>query len=74
MQPERIVKMYKKSIGGILTRKFTENGLMKRGYVLLEEEEIKKYSGGKGCLLAIVFLPLALLGGKKYVKCTYGKN
>lgn len=48
-----------------------EASLFRKGYFVYSEEEVKQYSGGKGCLLAIVFLPLALLGGKKYIKVTY---
>lgn len=71
MEAPIIVKQYPKGMNGYLTRKMTEASLFKKGYVIYSEEEVKQYSGGKGCALALIFLPLALLGGKKYIKVTY---
>ena len=71
MKAQTIVKKYPKGLNGSLKRKMAEIGLSRKGYVVQCEEEVKEYSGGKGLLLGLIFLPLALLGGKKYVKVTY---
>jgi len=71
MKAPVIIKQYPKGMNGYLTRKATEAKLFKQGYSVYSEEEVKQYSGGKGCALALIFLPLALFGGKKYTKVTY---
>jgi hypothetical protein len=71
MEAPVIIKQYPKGINGALTRKMAEAGLFRKGYFVYSEEEVKQYSGGKGCALALIFLPLALLGGKKYIKVIY---
>ncbi|HBI50246.1 MAG TPA: hypothetical protein DDY21_00130 [Candidatus Moranbacteria bacterium] len=69
-----IIKTYKKSINGFAERKLDEKMLGLRGYSIVEEEEIKQYNGAKGCLLFLLFPPLALLGRSKFIKITYEKN
>lgn len=69
---KRIIKKYKK--GGLndgIQRKIDEKRLTKKGYVVVETEEVKEYSGGKGCILFLIFPPLAFFGGTKYIKVTY---
>lgn len=71
---QTIIKTYPKSINGSFKRSAAEAMLKLRGYYPVAEEEIKQYSGGKGLLLGLLFLPLALLGGRKYIKVTYEKR
>jgi hypothetical protein len=71
MKSPVIVKQYPKSLNGSLTRKMTEASLFRKGYFVYSEEETKQFSGGKAFGLGLIFLPLALLGGKKYVRVTY---
>lgn len=71
MKAPVIVKQYPKSLNGLLTRKMTEASLFRKGYFVYSEEEAKQFSGGKALGLGLIFLPLALLGGKKYTKVTY---
>ncbi|NTW26868.1 MAG: hypothetical protein HGA36_00930 [Candidatus Moranbacteria bacterium] len=74
MKAPVIIKQYKK--GDFLNRKMTEFGLFRKGYAVYSEEEVKQFSGGKALGLGLVFLPLALLGSKRYIKVTYhlGEN
>ena len=44
------------------------------GWQVVKEEETQAYNGKKGLLLGLLFLPLALLGGSKYIDVTYRKN
>lgn len=69
---DRIIKVYKK--GDFVKRKIDEKALALRGYYPVEEEEIQQYSGGKGLLLGLIFLPLALLGHSKKIKVTYERK
>lgn len=71
MKAPVIIKQYPKGMNGYLSRKAAEAKLFRQGYFVYSEEEVKQYSGGKGCVLALIFLPLALFGGKKYIKVTY---
>lgn len=68
-KPHRIIKTY--NVSNPYGRKLEEKKLAKSGYYPVEEEELKKYSAGKGIALGLVFLPLALLGGVKKVRVTY---
>ncbi len=45
-----------------------------RGWKVIEEKEIGGYSAGKGLLLGLLWLPLALFGGTKYIEVTYEKK
>ena len=67
----RIIKTYKRN--DLVKRKIDEKLLAARGYFPVEEEEIKQYSGGKGLVLGLIFLPLALLGHRSMIKVTYEK-
>jgi hypothetical protein len=69
MYSARIVRTYKK--GDILGRVADEKMLALRGYHPVSEEEVQQYSATKGCLLALLFLPLALFGHTRYIKVTY---
>lgn len=71
MRPQTIIKTYKKGLSGWVRRSIGTWLMEKRGYTVTSIEEFKQYSGGKGCLLAIIFLPLALLGGTRYVRVTF---
>lgn len=71
MRASKIIKKYPKSATGWIEKKIGIWWMDKRGYFVGEIEDYKEYSGGKGCLLALIFLPLALLGGKKYWKITF---
>jgi hypothetical protein len=64
-------KVYKKD--DVLNRWLTEK-MHFRGWDVVEEKEIQQYNGGKGLLLGLVFLPLALLGHSKYIEVTYSKT
>jgi len=69
---KRIIKKYKKgSLQDIINRKIYEKRIFKKGYIIAETEEVKEYSGGKGCILFLIFPPLAFFGGTKYLKVTY---
>lgn len=65
---------YPKGLNGKMQRALKEAVLLKQGWQVVEEKEVKKYSGGKGLLLGLLFLPLALLGGKKYIEVTYERT
>ncbi len=69
MKTPVIVKQYKKN--DFLGRKMKEVILFKKGYFIYSEEETKGFSGAKAFGLGILFLPLALFGGRKYIKVTY---
>lgn len=43
-------------------------------YVLVEERDVKKFSAGKGLILALIFLPLVLFAGSPKVECVYEKQ
>lgn len=68
---KRKIVTYKKS--DIVGRKMNE-ALYFRGWDIVEEKEIGGYSVGKGFLLALIFLPLALFGGVKKIEVTYEKT
>jgi len=72
--PFEIKKRYKKSLSGKMERSIKERGLFKKGYFVYSEEEVKQFNSGKGCLLAIIFLPLVLFGRSKYVDVVYRQN
>ncbi len=44
------------------------------GWEVIAETETQAYNGKKGLLLGLIFLPLALLGGTKYIDVTYKKT
>ena len=69
---KQIIRTYKK--GAWLGRKLDEKKLAMRGYYPISEEEISQYSGGKGIILALIFLPLALLGHVKKIRVIYQKD
>jgi hypothetical protein len=62
---------YKK--GDIVRRKLKEATLL-RGWKVVEEKETGGFSAGKGFLLGLLFLPLALFGFGTYVEVTYEKE
>ncbi len=74
MKPQQIIKKYPKSMTGYASRKRQEFFLFRQGYIVFSEETVKNYSGGKGLLLGLIFLPLALLGGRKYTQVTYTRE
>ena len=45
-----------------------------RGWHVVEEKESGGYNAGKGFLLGLLFLPLALFGFSGYIEVTYEKN
>lgn len=55
-------------------RKIKEVFLLNNGWRVLREEEIKEFNAAKGCLLAILFLPLVFFGFSKKIKVTYIKD
>ena len=67
-----IIKTYKKF--DPIKRKMDEKTFALRGYYVVSEEEVQEYSGGKGLILGLIFLPLALLGHTKKVKVTYERK
>ena len=72
MSASKIIKVYKK--GDFINRGIDEKMLNLRGFYKTEEEEIQQYSGGKGLLLGLIFLPLALLGNTKRIRVTYERQ
>jgi len=64
-------KVYKK--GDFLNRWLTEK-IYLRGWEVIEEKEVQQYNGGKGLMLGLLFLPLALLGHSKYTEVAYQKK
>lgn len=62
---------YKK--GDVVGRWLKETFFL-RGWHVVEEKESGGFSAGKGFLLALIFLPLALFGFGSYVEVTYEKN
>lgn len=66
-----IVKKYPKSLSGLIEKKIGIWWMEKRGYIVYAMEDCKEFSGGKALGLGLLFLPLALLGGKKYWKVTF---
>jgi len=70
------IKRYPKHQGllGKTERKIEEAKLKRNGFVKIGEEEVSEYSGGKGCLLFLLFPPLAFFGKRKYIKVTWAKN
>lgn len=67
----RKVVRYKK--GDIVGRKLKEATLL-RGWRIVEEKEVGGFSAGKGFLLALLFLPLAIFGFGTYIEVTYEKQ
>lgn len=64
------IKRYKKyDINRIIDKK-----LFMRGWTVMSEKEVGGYSTGKGLLLGLLWLPLALFGGTKYIEVTYEKK
>lgn len=45
-----------------------------RGWKVVEEREVGGFSAGKGFLLGLIFLPLALFGFGSYLEVTYEKK
>lgn len=45
-----------------------------RGWHIVEERDASGYNAGKGILLGLLFLPLALFGFSKYIEVTYERN
>lgn len=74
-QPKQIVKYWAKPVLGVqdLKRVVFEKWASANGYELISEEDDSKFSGGKAFGLALLFLPLALFGHSKKLKCTYEK-
>lgn len=66
-----VKKTYKRGIFGEIERSFAERGLKKKGYIVYSESDVKRYSAGKGIVLGLIFLPLALFGGARYIEVTY---
>lgn len=67
----RKVVRYKK--GQFVQRKIKEATTL-RGWKVVEEREVGGYSAGKGFLLGLLFLPLALFGFSNYLEVTYEKK
>jgi hypothetical protein len=65
-----IVRTYKKN--DPFSRAVDAKLLKLRGYSPIKEEEVTGYNAGKGILLGLFFLPLALFGFGKRIKITYG--
>lgn len=74
--PITMIKRYPKTQGivGIAERKIAEATYKRKGFVKVSEEEVEEYSGGKGCLLFMIFPPLAFFGKRKYIKVTWAKE
>ena len=70
-KPIEVKRRFKKGMFGSIERAVAEMGLRRKGYIVFSEADVKAYSGGKGLLLGLIFLPLALLGGSRYVEVTY---
>ncbi len=70
----KIIKIYPQSKPGERQRALVEKQLFEEGYKVESEEEIKEWSSGKACCLAIIFLPLIFFGKVKKVRVTYTKN
>ena len=71
MKPKMLIKEYKKTVMGSVYRKMTEKKLYSDGYFIYQEEELKKFNAGKGCLMLIIFFPLVFFCRDKWVKVTY---
>lgn len=56
--------------GDIVRRKFADSVTM-RGWKVVEEREVGGFSAGKGFLLGLLFLPLAIFGFGTYIEVTY---
>lgn len=69
----KIYKYKKYDLNDSIKRKLREKTSLKNWHIV-EEKEVSGFSSGAGCLLAIIFLPLALLGIGKYTEVTYEKN
>lgn len=65
------VKRFKRGLSGSIDRSVHRKWMESRGWRVVREEEVKAYNGGKGCLLFLIFPPLAFLGGSKYIDVTY---
>lgn len=74
MQPKTIIKIYDRGIVGQRTRTKEERFLFDQGYNILQEEEIKEWSGGKACCLMLIFLPAVFFAKVKRIKVTYEYN
>lgn len=61
---------YKK---GDVAGRWLKEKILLRGWRVVEEKEVGGYNAGKGLLLALIFLPLALLGFGSYIDVTYEK-
>jgi hypothetical protein len=48
--------------------------LINKGYKVIEVETTKDWDTTKTCCLALVFLPLALIGRTTHYKVTYERN
>ncbi len=62
---------YKK--GDVVGRWLKETFVLS-GWHVVEEKDSSGYSAGKGILLGLLFLPLALFGFSSYIEVTYEKN
>lgn len=67
-----MVKTIRYKKGQVVQRKMKEATLL-RGWRVIEEKEVGGFSAGKGIILGIIFLPLALLGFGTYIEVTYEK-
>lgn len=54
--------------------RWTKEQTVLRGWKVVEEREVGGFSAGKGFLLGLIFLPLALFGFGKYIEVTYEKK
>lgn len=70
---KQIIRTYNKSFSGNLKRKSDEKKLARKGFYPVSEEEVSKYNVAGGIALAIVFLPLAILGNQKKIRVVYEK-
>jgi hypothetical protein len=68
-----MLKTVKYKKGDVVRRKFNE-ATMLRGWEAIEEKEVGGFSAGKGFILGLIFLPLALFGFGKYIEVTYQRK
>ena len=75
MKARTIVKTYNKnSVADMAVRKLDEAYFSARGYHVESVEDVKEYSGSKGCCLFLIFAPLAFFGFKKKIRVVYANN
>lgn len=71
-QPKQIIKLWDKH--DFIKRPLFEKWATAQGYELISEEEVNRFSGLKALILGAFFLPLALFGFNKKVRCVYERR